>query len=216
MKANRASRRVRGLYGVTPDAADTSSLVALVGAAVAGGMRLVQYRNKLAAPELRLEQARALKTVCARHGALMIVNDDVGVARAVDADGVHLGREDSSAADARQALGPEKLIGISCYNSLELARSAQTSGADYVAFGSFFPSRVKPGAVCASVVLLKQAKRELAVPIVAIGGITVANASQLIGAGANAVAVISALFAAPDVASAAAQFESLFDAPGET
>lgn len=211
MSAPGAALRVRGLYAVTPDVPDTDQLVALVHAALEGGAAIVQYRNKTASDALRLTQARALKSDCGAHGALLIVNDDVGVAAAVEADGVHLGRDDGDSGYARAALGPGKLIGVSCYDSLERARAAQRLGADYVAFGSFFPSRVKPGAVRAPLELLTEAKRGLDVPIVAIGGITTHNASQIIGAGADAVAVISALFEAADVAAAATRFNALFD-----
>ena len=207
-----SSARVRGLYAVTPDLADTVRLVTLVSAALQGGARIVQYRNKVAAPELKLEQARALKSACVRHGAMLIVNDDVEIALAVDADGVHLGRDDSFGPDVRKKLGPGKLIGVSCYRSLERARSAVAEGADHVAFGGFFPSQVKPGAGGAPIELLTQAKSELEVPVVAIGGITPENGKALVAAGADALAVITALFTAPDVAAAAAQFNALYDA----
>ena len=208
MSAARA--RVRGLYAVTPDLSDTARLARLVGAALEGGARLVQYRNKVATPQLKLEQARALKNLCARHDAMLIVNDDVEIAAAADAHGVHLGRDDRFGADVRGRLGSGKLIGVSCYRSLELARAARADGADYVAFGSFFPSKVKPGAVRAPIDLITQAKAELDVPLVAIGGITVENGAALVAAGADALAVISALFDAPDVAAAAARFTELF------
>lgn len=211
MSARGAANRVRGLYAVTPDAPDTARLVAWVRAALNGGTRIVQYRAKTASDALKLTQAQALKSVCASHGAVLIVNDDVHLAAAVDADGVHLGREDGGSSSARAALGPGRLIGVSCYDSLERGRAAQQEGADYVAFGSFFPSRVKPGAVRAPVELLAEAKRVLDVPLVAIGGITAENASQLIEAGADAVAVISALFDAADVAAAARGFNALFE-----
>jgi thiamine-phosphate pyrophosphorylase len=205
-----ARRLVRGLYAVTPDEPDTDCLVAAVCDAISGGARLVQYRNKTAPERLRVEQARALKALCASRSAALIVNDYVELALESGADGVHLGGEDGSCVEARRKLGTAKLIGISCYDRIALAREAERAGADYVAFGSFFPSRIKPGAVQAPLALLAQAKRELGVPIVAIGGITSANAASLVQAGADAVAVISALFDAPDVAAAARQFEALF------
>jgi thiamine-phosphate pyrophosphorylase len=203
-------RTVRGLYAVTPDAADTNLLVRQVSAALEGGVRLVQYRNKSASGALKLEQARALKALCSSRGAALIVNDHLDVALAVDADGVHLGGADGSASAARRALGPHKLVGISCYDSIECARGAQRDGADHVAFGSFFASRVKPGAVKAPIELLQQAKAELEVPIVAIGGITSENGRTLVAAGADALAVITAVFDAPDIAAAAARFAPLF------
>jgi thiamine-phosphate pyrophosphorylase len=201
---------VRGLYAVTPDTADTQALVRDVDRAVAGGARLVQYRNKTASAALRLEQASALKALCSRRGVQLIVNDHVDLAREIDADGVHLGKEDGAAAQARVHLAAGKLIGVSCYDSLEAARAAVKAGADYVAFGSFFPSQVKPGAVQAPVALLTRAKQALDVPVVAIGGITAENAGELVRAGADALAVISAVFAAPDVESAARRIGALF------
>ena len=204
------SARIRGLYAVTPDLADTTRLTALVGAALEGGARIVQYRNKRASKALKMEQARALKSACARHGAMLIVNDDPEIALAIDAHGVHLGRDDGFGPDVRGRLGPEKLVGVSCYRDLERARSAVAHGADHVAFGSFFPSKVKPGAGRAPVELLTRAKAELGVPVVAIGGITVENGAALVAAGADALAVISALFDAPDVKAAATRFNALF------
>lgn len=211
MSAPSAANPVCGLYAITPDEPDTGRLLALVTAALEGGARLVQYRNKTAPAALKLTQARTLKAACAAHGAALIVNDEVNIAAAVDANGVHLGREDADIARARAMLGAGKLIGVSCYDSLERARNAQRECADYVAFGSFFASRVKPGAVRASIELLRDARRELRLPIAAIGGITTDNAARLIAAGADAIAVISALFEAPDVAAAAARFNGLFD-----
>jgi thiamine-phosphate pyrophosphorylase len=205
------ARAVRGLYAVTPDEAHTATLLAQVKAALEGGARFVQYRHKTAPAELRLEQGRALKALCDAHAAALIVNDHADLALELDAAGVHLGAEDGAAISARRTLGAAKLIGVSCYNRLELARAAQASGADYVAFGSFFASRVKPGAVHAPVELLREARRELHVPIVAIGGITIDNARELIDAGADAVAVISAVFAAADVKAAAHGFANVFD-----
>jgi len=208
--ARRPPRLICGLYAVTPDDADTGHLVAAVGDAISGGARLVQYRNKTASARLRLEQAHALKALCASRGAALIVNDHLDLALETGADGLHLGGEDGSCVEARRALGASKLIGVSCYDRIALAREAERDGADYVAFGSFFPSRVKPGAVRPPLELLTQAKRELGVPVVAIGGITIANAVPLIAAGADGVAVISAVFDAPDVSAAAAQFNALF------
>jgi thiamine-phosphate pyrophosphorylase len=207
-----ARRAIRGLYAVTPDTNDTAALVRDVAAAIAGGAALVQYRNKIAPPDLRLEQAAALNSLCRERGAILIVNDFVDLARAVDAGGVHLGKDDGAAAEARTALGADKLIGISCYRSLETARAAQAGGADYVAFGSFYPSSVKPGAVRSSPELLTQAKQTLSVPVVAIGGITAENGRALVQAGADALAVISAVFGAQNVENAARAFAPLFEA----
>lgn len=206
-----AAARMRGLYAITPDLEDTARLATLVDAAVEGGARIVQYRNKLAGPSLKLEQARALKAVCERRGAALIVNDDLEVALAVDAHGVHLGRDDNFGPHARRRLGPDKLLGVSCYRSIERARAAIADGADHVAFGGFFQSQVKPSADRAPLTLLKEARAQLDVPIVAIGGITAENGATLLEAGADALAVITALFQAPDVKAAAARFTALFD-----
>jgi thiamine-phosphate pyrophosphorylase len=184
--------RLRGLYAVTPDVADTTLLVALVAAAIRGGAAAVQYRNKGALPQLRREQAHALAGAC-RGRALFIVNDDPALAAAVGADGVHVGENDADLAGARAVAGPDALIGVSCYDDVAQARRAVAAGADYVAFGSFFPSSVKPDARRAKIELLR-AQDAPGVPVVAIGGITAANAGTLIAAGADAVAVISDVF----------------------
>jgi thiamine-phosphate pyrophosphorylase len=205
-----ATHHIAGLYAVTPDEPDTGILVAKVGAALAGGARLVQYRNKTATAALRSAQAAALQAFCRRHRVPLIINDHLELALEVDADGLHLGGDDGSVAAARALLGPRKILGASCYNTLDKAVRAWHEGADYVAFGSFFASGVKPGAVRAPLGLLADAKREIPVPVVAIGGITAQNAPQLIRAGADAVAVISAVFAATEVTAAAKQFERLF------
>lgn len=201
---------IRGLYAVTPDISDTSDLLARVEAALAGGARLLQYRNKAADSELRCSQARALLELCRKYRVPLIVNDDLALAAVLDADGLHLGADDGPLPAARSKLGPGKLLGASCYDRLDKALAAARDGADYVAFGSFFASSVKPAAVQAPLVLLQKAKRQITLPVVAIGGITLHNAPQLIAAGADAVAVISALFGAPDVRAAAGQFAALF------
>ena len=204
------SAPLAGLYAVTPDAADTPRLLADVESALAGGARALQYRNKSAPAELRLTQARALLPLCRKYRVPLIVNDYLDLALAVDADGLHLGADDGALAQARARLGAGKILGASCYDRLEAALEAQRAGATYVAFGSFFPSTVKPGAVRAPLALLGAARQELSLPVLAIGGITLANAPQLIAAGADGIAVISALFAAPDVRASAQAFSALF------
>jgi thiamine-phosphate pyrophosphorylase len=187
------ARRIRGLYAVTPDTTDTARLVAAVAAALEGGAAAVQYRNKSNDPFLRDAQAHALARVFAARGGIHIVNDDPALARAVGADGVHIGSDDGSIEAARAIVGPERLVGVSCYDDLRLAAAAVEAGADYVAFGSFFPSSTKPGARRADIALLREA-RSLGVPVVAIGGINADNAATLFDAGADAVAVIAAVF----------------------
>lgn len=203
--------RINGLYALTPDWADSTKLVNSVRAALAGGVRLVQYRNKCADPQLKKNQAAALLSLCREFDATLIINDDVALALAIDADGVHIGVEDASLAQARNQLGPKKLIGVSCYNNLQLSLESQSQGADYVAFGSFFASPTKPGAVAAPLSLLSDAKSQLHVPVVAIGGIALDNAPALIEAGADAIAVISALFDSTDIRATAKAFGELFE-----
>ena len=202
--------RIRGLYAVTPDIADTADLVTKVEAALAGGACLLQYRNKAADATLRFTQAQTLLAVCRKYRVPLIINDDLALATALDADGVHLGAEDGSLAAARSRLGPDRLLGASCYDRLEIALAAVRDGANYVAFGSFFASGVKPGAVRAPLELLREAKRQLTVPVAAIGGITLDNAPRLVAAGADSLAVISALFGAPDIRAAASGFSAVF------
>ena len=189
--------RVAGLYAVTPDDSDTAMLLMKVVAAIAGGAAIVQYRNKAADGSVRRRQAEALARAAAVRRALFIVNDDPELACAVGADGVHIGEDDANLAAARARIGPDRLVGVSCYDDFDRARAAVDAGADYVAFGSFFPSPIKPEARRASAALLTRA-HELGVPVVAIGGITAANAPALVDAGASAVAVISDVFGHAD------------------
>jgi len=198
-----------GLYALTPDEPDTAVLVAKVRAAIAGGAVAVQYRNKPADPARRAEQARALAALCRAASVPLVVNDDVELALAVDAAGVHLGRDDGDLAAARGRLGSGRLLGASCYDRLELAERAVIAGADYVAFGAVFASPTKPAAVRAPLALLGAARR-LGRPVVAIGGITLENAPDAIAAGADALAVITALFDVGDIAARARTFSDLF------
>jgi thiamine-phosphate pyrophosphorylase len=185
-------------------------LLAMVESALKGGVAAVQYREKSGDVALRHEQASELLALCQAYGAPLIVNDDLRLADLIGADGVHLGKADGGPREARLILGPEKIIGASCYQSLEAAQSAQANGANYVAFGSFYASPTKPQAARASLDLLRQAAGVVRVPIVAIGGITGDNAKALIDAGADGVAVISALFDAPDIEAAARHLNQLF------
>jgi thiamine-phosphate pyrophosphorylase len=204
-----------GLYAITVETADTARLLEQVAAALAGGAAAVQYRDKSADVARRHEQASELAALCRRHGAPLIVNDDLRLADLADADGVHLGRTDGSVREARIVLGPGKFIGASCYQSLDLARAAEAAGADYVAFGSFFPSQTKPGAAHAPIGLLHAARDALRVPLVAIGGIAPDNAAALLDAGADSLAVLSAVFGAPDIRAAARAFNLLFETEPE-
>jgi len=190
---------VRGLYAITPEG---PGLVAKVRAALQGGIALLQYRNKHGT----LDEAREIARLAREHGVPLIVNDDVELALAIDADGAHLGRDDGDFPAAREKL-KGKILGASCYDRLELARSAVAAGADYVAFGSVFASPTKPQAVRAPLPLFKS---DLGVPLCAIGGITLQNAPQVIAAGADLLAVITDLFDAPDIAARARAYGKLF------
>ena len=215
-------KALRGLYAVTPELPRPGlTLPRQVELAIAGGARLIQYRDKArdraedraADWERRLAQAHALRALCRAAGVALIVNDDVALAGAVLADGVHLGRDDTPPAEARRLLGPSSIIGVSCYDRLDLAEAAQSAGADYVAFGSFFPSETKPHAVRADVDLLRRARPRIRVPLVAIGGITPENGAALIAAGADLLAVVSGVFGGPDPRAAAQAYARLFDTP---
>lgn len=202
--------RVAGLYAITPDELDTKVLSQKVRMVLAGGASIVQYRSKSRDATLRGVQAASLLALCRGAGIPFIVNDDLDLALAIGADGLHLGRNDGDIAAARAKLGKDRLLGASCYDQLELGVAAFNQGADYVAFGSAFPSATKPAAARAPFRLYHEAKARLQLPIVAIGGITPDNAPPLIDAGVDAVAVISTLFAAPDIETVARQFSGLF------
>jgi thiamine-phosphate pyrophosphorylase len=200
---------LRGLYAITPEGLSREALVERAECALVGGARLLQYRSKDADPKRRAEIARALAALCRRHGAAFIVNDDIALALAVNADGAHLGHEDGDLVAARARLHG-KLLGASCYDRIDLARAAVAAGADYVAFGSVFASPTKPTAVRAPLGLFAQA-RPLGVPLCAIGGITAENAQTLIRAGADMLAVVSDLFDAQDVTARARAYVRLFE-----
>ena len=186
---SRHDRIISGLYGITPDMTDTAALIARTEQALAGGARLIQYRNKTTDAVLRRSQAELLAQLCRRYDVPLIVNDDPDLALEIGADGVHVGEHDSGVAAARKQLGPGKIVGASCYNKPDLAHAAQIQGADYVAFGAFYPTSTKQNTVVATIGMLKQVKNSLAVPVVCIGGINTANALPLIEAGACAIAV---------------------------
>lgn len=203
---------LRGLYAITADDMVTAvGLVEQVNRAIHGGARMIQYRDKSGDPIKRLAQAEALNQLCRRHQLPLLINDDVELARQVGAAGVHLGRDDAALTGARTRLGSGAIIGVSCYDRFELAQTAAAGGADYVAFGSFYPSPTKPQAGPAATTLLERARRELPVPAVAIGGITPENGRALIVAGAAMLAVISGVFGQPDVQAAARRYANLFD-----
>ncbi len=204
-----------GVYALTSETADTGLLLTQVEAALVGGVAAVQYRDKSADVARRHEQASELIALCHQFGVPLIINDDLRLADLCSADGVHLGRDDGSVREARIILGKDRIIGASCYQNLELALAAQAAGANYVAFGSFFPSPTKPTAARAEPALLREAAPVIHLPIVAIGGISLANAPPLLDAGADSLAVLSALFDAADIRAAAHELNHLFDVEPE-
>lgn len=200
---------INGLYAITPDIADTDLLLAKVEAALRGGVNMLQYRNKTANHKLQTQQAQAILPLCRQYNVPLIINDSVKLCLTLDADGVHLGADDGNLAEVRARLGSSKILGASCYNRFDLALQAQKAGASYVAFGACFSSSTKPNATKASLDLFEQAKK-LQIPSVAIGGITLENAAKLKESGADAIAVIGALFNAADIAKTSQQFTQLF------
>ena len=199
--------KLRGLYAVTPDCADSATLLRKAEQALRGGVALLQYRNKGPVKD-RADEARALSALARRYSTPFIVNDDVALALEAEADGAHLGRDDGDVAAARVRL-PGKLLGVSCYDSLERAQAAVAAGADYVAFGSVFSSSTKLDAVRVPLTIFAAA-RHLGVPLCAIGGVTAENAPRLLAAGADLVAVISDLFDAADIAARARAYAKIF------
>ncbi len=205
------SPRINGLYAITPNLKDTHVLLDKARQAIAGGAQLIQYRNKLANKILLNEQAKLLLQLCRDHQIPLIINDHVGLAAEIDADGVHLGQNDTAISFAQKQLGQAKIIGISCYNVLDLAIRAEKEGASYVAFGAFFPSLTKPDAVFVSANFMGQAKESLTIPIVAIGGIRLDNVKPIVQSGCAAIAVCNDLFHSNDITATAAQFSQLFE-----
>lgn len=200
---------IKGLYAITPDELNSEYLYEKVRQVLAGGASVLQYRNKKANQNMLYNQALMLRKITREWGVLYLINDHPTLAAEVDADGVHLGGEDGSVARARHCLGANKLIGASCYNRPDLARAAVTQGADYLAFGAFFPSLIKPKAARAEPEILRWARHEFSKPLVAIGGITQDNAASLLAAGADALAVISAIFETKQPQISAQQFSTL-------
>jgi len=201
---------MKGLYLVTPDWDDTERLIAVTEQAIRGGASVLQYRHKTASEPLRLEQAAALLKLCRRLNVPLIINDRLELCEAIDADGIHVGGTDASVASMRARLGASKIVGASCYGDLQLARDAQASGASYVAFGGFYPSRVKKYAVTTAPTIITLALNELNCPICVIGGMTPENSRVLIEHGAHMVAAISSVYSAEDPHAAATQFFQMF------
>lgn len=200
---------INGLYAITPDIDDTDLLIKKVEAALQGGIHILQYRNKQANHKLQTQQARAILPLCRQYNVPLIINDSVKLCLTLDADGVHLGADDGDLTEVKHRIG-DKILGASCYDRFDLALTAQNQGADYVAFGACFASNTKPNAPVAKLNLFTRARKELTIPSVAIGGINLQNAPQAIQAGADAVAVIQAIFSADGVKLASQQFSLLF------
>lgn len=201
---------MKGLYLVTPDWDDTQKLLQVTESGLRGGAALVQYRHKTASPQLRREQAAALQALCREHGKPFIINDHVELCIELDADGIHVGGTDASVAEVRAVVGPGRIVGASCYGTLQLARDAYAAGASYVAFGGFYPSRVKKYDMKTPPEIVSQAKAEIPLPSVVIGGMTQDNCTPLVALGADMVAVISSVYMTDDPESAARGFAVLF------
>ncbi|WP_044410783.1 thiamine phosphate synthase [Thiomicrospira microaerophila] len=203
--------KITGLYAITdPNLSPGLVVVEHVRQALLGGARIIQYRDKTSPFEQQVALAKQLKNLCHNNQAWLIINDSIELALACQADGLHLGKDDTSLMQARKALGEQAIIGISCYNDLERAQQMQALGANYVAFGRFYPSLTKPNAPQAELNTLCQAKQTLDIPIVAIGGISQHNGAALIQAGADSLAVIQAVFAQDDIYQAATDISALF------
>jgi thiamine-phosphate pyrophosphorylase len=202
-----------GLYAITPEDSLLPRLSALVRAALEGGVRIVQYRNKIAALPLKRAQAAEMLRICRAHGAKLIINDDFWLAVEIGADGAHVGRDDApggSLKTARDALGSHRILGVSCYNEIARAEEAALAGADYLAVGSVFASATKPQATRTSLEMLTETKQRFGLPVAAIGGITLTNAPQVIAAGADLLAVVSDLFNAMNIKARAEAFQTLW------
>lgn len=206
---------LKGLYAITDNTLSptTPLLMQHAKAALAGGAAILQYRNKSDKRAVLLEQAKALRALCNQYNKPLIINDDIKLAKAVSAHGVHLGQQDQTLQEARQVLGDNAIIGITCHDQLPLAIQAYQNGANYVAFGRFFNSKTKPGDIFCSTDLLTTAKQRINCPIVAIGGLTVENAPMIINHGADMIAVIHHLFGAKDINQQAQQLAQLFIKP---
>ena len=201
---------MKGLYLVTPDWDDTAALINATESALTAGVGLLQYRHKTATGELRLEQASALLKLCRHHNVPFIVNDHIDLCIELDADGIHVGGTDASVAVVRTLIGKDKILGASCYGDFVLAEQAQIAGASYVAFGGFYPSRVKKYEVSTPATIVSKAKAELTVPVCVIGGMTPENAKPLVKEGADMVAAISSVYSAADIATAVREFAALY------
>ena len=203
--------RLKGLYAITDEnLIPEKHFNQIVESALQGGAKIIQYRDKSINQEKRLRQATNLQSLCQKYKSLCIINDDIELAKEINADGVHLGKDDNSIAEARRVLGNGAIIGVSCYNDLSLAIDAERNSADYVAFGAIFPSPTKPNTAIADLDIISQAKSQLSIPICVIGGITETNIQQVVEHGSDMAAVISSLFSVNDTKDTASTFSSHF------
>jgi len=201
---------IKGLYAITPDLADLNTLIQKTKLAIEGGAFMVQYRSKIHDRDVKMQQCAAILRICREYDIPCIVNDDVEMCRILEADGVHLGENDDNIAEVRRILGEDSIIGSSCYDQLNRAKQAQKEGASYIAFGAVFPTPTKPNAPRATLELLREAKSEIQIPIVAIGGITMNNAHDVIETGIDAIAVITSLYESNSIKETAETFSQMF------
>ncbi|MEY4453877.1 MAG: Thiamine-phosphate synthase [Pseudomonadota bacterium] len=201
---------IKGLYAITPDMADSNSLLLKTQLAIEGGAFMVQYRSKIQDRDVKIQQCAAILRLCREYKIPCIVNDDVDMCRVLEADGVHLGKKDDNIAEVRSILGEDAIIGSSCYDQLNRAKLAQKEGASYVAFGAMFETSTKPNAPRATLELLREAKSQIQIPIVAIGGITMNNAHDVIETGIDAIAVINSLYESNSIKETAETLSSMF------
>lgn len=209
---NKHAHKLKGLYAITDEnLIAEENFTQIIESALQGGTKIIQYRDKSVNQQKRFQQASLVNSLCKQYQAAFIINDDVELARAVNADGVHLGKDDASLTQARQTLGDNAIIGVSCYNDLSLAIKAENNTADYVAFGAIFSSPTKPHANIAGLDIISQAKQQLSIPVCTIGGITHKNIQQVIQHGADMTAVISSLFSTNDIKHAAEELNRYFN-----
>jgi thiamine-phosphate pyrophosphorylase len=201
---------IKGLYAITPDMADSNSLLQKTQLAIEGGAFMVQYRSKIQDRDVKMQQCAAILRLCREYKIPCIVNDDVDMCRVLEADGVHLGEKDDNIVEVRSILGEDAIIGSSCYDQLNRAKLAQKEGASYVAFGAMFETSTKPNAPRATLELLREAKSQIQIPIVAIGGITMNNAHDVIETGIDAIAVINSLYESNSIKETAETLSSMF------
>lgn len=207
------NRSLNGLYAITDPKLMGADLLVKAQQAIAAGISILQYRNKTAAIETQEQEALALAQLCKKNNVIFIINDNIELTLKVNADGVHIGQGDTHITQARTLLGENKIIGVTCNNNIELALDAQKNGADYIAFGRFFPSKTKPSAPHAELSLLREARKLITLPIVAIGGINHDSAPSLLKEGADMLAVIHAIFGQQDISNATQEFVEIIDSP---